>query len=211
VLWALSASTISANAHPHVFAEARLEVTVGPDTTVASLRHVWRFDEVWSSGEVLLAFDANQDLTLDDAELETAAQTFHESLAEFDYFQFMALDGRPVELEAPERLMVTFEDGQMTILFESRPIAPVKLSGTIDFRVFDPTFYIALDFPEDGNLAAIDLPASCSQSVLRPDPDQVISQESLTEEFFANPGVPDIAAEFATRLELICGPGRKAS
>ena len=201
---ALAASTGPASVHPHVFAEARLEVTVGPGETVGSLRHVWRFDEVWSSGEVLLAFDANQDLALDGAELETAAATFHESLAEFGYFQFMTRDGKDVELDAPDRLMVTFEDGQMIILFESRPSVPVKLEGTIDFGVYDPTFYIAIDFAEDANLSAAGLPPGCRQAVLRPDEDQLLAQGSLTEEFFQDPGAADIGKSYATRLELTC-------
>lgn len=207
----LLASAGPASVHPHIFAEARLEVTVGPGETVGSLRHVWRFDEVWSSGEVLLTFDANQDLQLDEAELETAGRTFHESLAEFDYFQFMTRSGEKIDLEAPERLMVTFEDGQMTVLFESRPKVPVKLDGTIDFGVYDPTFYIAIDFAEDAQLAASGLPAGCRQAVLRPDADEVLAQAALTEDFFENPGAVDVGKAFATRLELTCGSSEQRS
>jgi ABC-type uncharacterized transport system substrate-binding protein len=208
---ALAASTNPASVHPHVFAEARLEVTVGPGGTVGALRHVWRFDEVFSSGEVLLAFDANQDSNLDGDELEAAAATFHGSLAEFDYFQFMTLDGKDVKLQSPDRLMVTFEDGQMLILFESRPSVPVALSGKIEFGVYDPTFYIAIDFADDSQLAASGLPAGCRQSVLRPDEDKMLSQGALTEEFFANPGSTGVGKAFATRLELTCGSGEQPS
>jgi ABC-type uncharacterized transport system substrate-binding protein len=207
----LFASTAPASVHPHVFAEARLEVTVGPGETVGSLRHVWRFDEVFSSGEVLLAFDANQDLNLDNAELEAAGATFHQSLAEFDYFQFMTIDGKDVELAAPEQLMVTFEDGQMIVLFESKPSVPVKLSGTIGFGVYDPSFYIAIDFADDAQLAATGLPAGCRQSVIRPDEDQMLSQGTLTEQFFENPGASGVGEAFATRLELTCGSPEKPS
>ena len=42
---AIVASTGPASVHPHVFAEARLDVTVNPDQTVKSLRHLWRFDD----------------------------------------------------------------------------------------------------------------------------------------------------------------------
>ena len=51
----------AAAAHPHVFAEARLEVVLNPDRTVKSLRNLWRFDEVFSS-TVLMEFDKNADL-----------------------------------------------------------------------------------------------------------------------------------------------------
>ena len=45
----LLASTVPASVHPHVFAEARLDVVVNPDQTVKSLRHLWRFDDLFSS------------------------------------------------------------------------------------------------------------------------------------------------------------------
>ena len=43
-LAALFVSAAPAHVHPHVFAEARLDVLVNPDQTVKSLRHLWRFD-----------------------------------------------------------------------------------------------------------------------------------------------------------------------
>ena len=54
--------------HPHIFAEARLEIVGADDGTVKELRNVWRFDEVFSSS-VLLDFDQNTNLKLDEAEL----------------------------------------------------------------------------------------------------------------------------------------------
>ena len=54
----LLASTGPASVHPHVFAEARLDVTVNPDQTVKSLRHLWRFDDCLL-GTVLVEFDKN--------------------------------------------------------------------------------------------------------------------------------------------------------
>jgi ABC-type uncharacterized transport system substrate-binding protein len=46
---AFSATRDRRYAHPHVFADARLEVDVAPDGHVEVMRHVWRFDEVFSS------------------------------------------------------------------------------------------------------------------------------------------------------------------
>ena len=202
----LTLSAGPASVHPHIFAEARLEVKVAPDHTVESLRHVWRFDEVWSSGEVLLTFDANSDLALDEAELADAGKTFHESLSDYDFFQFMTLNGKDVKLVAPDRLMVTFENNQIILLYESKPVEPVKIAGKADFGVYDPTFYIAIDFTEDASLAVEGLPADCTSEVVRPDADQVIAQNqgSLTEEFFSDPGAQDVGKLFATRLELNC-------
>lgn len=199
------AGATPALAHPHVFAEANLEVAVDADRNVVALRHVWRFDDLFSS-TVLLEFDKNADLVLDNAELEEVGSVIHESLAEFNYFQIVTAGGKEVEMRPPDRIMANFEDNQLIILFESRPAEPLHLDGQLDFGVYDPTFYTAIDFYEDESLVVADLPESCTRSVVRPDPDEAIAmnQQSLTDAFFNDPSSNDYSKLFATRLELNC-------
>lgn len=194
----------SLRSHPHVFAEARLDV-VAADGQLATLRHLWRFDELFSS-TVLVEFDLNSDLKLDEAELETVAKTVHESLADFNYFQFVTLGGTDVEMKAPEKMIADLQDNQLIILFESKPSAPLTLSGKLAIGVYDPTFYTAIDFIEDDMLTVENLPAACSKEVVRPDPDEAIAQneQSLTEAFFDTNDENDLSKIFATRLELTC-------
>ena len=211
--WALRAAFLAgftmpgafAWAHPHVFAEASLEIVVDGGGNVEALRHVWRFDDLFSS-TVLIEFDMNTDLELDARELDAVGAVIHESLAEFDYFQFVTLDGREVGMQPPERIIADFQDSQLIILFESRPAQPLKLSGTAGFGVYDPTFYTAIDFYDDASLTVSTLPAFCQRSVVRPDADEAIAmnQQSLTEAFFADPASNDLSKLFATRLELTC-------
>lgn len=195
-----------ASAHPHVFAEATLEVEVGKDRTVARLGHVWRFDDLFSS-TVLLEFDKNQDLELDEAELEEVASVVHASLAEFNYFQLVTANGKDVAMRAPDRLIATFEGQQLVIMFESHPASPLKLYGRIDFGVYDPTFYTAIDFTTDDMMMVNGMPADCTRKVIRPDPDEAIAQnqKTLTDAFFNDSAGTDYSKIFATRLELNCG------
>jgi ABC-type uncharacterized transport system substrate-binding protein len=191
--------------HPHVFAEARLEVAVDADGGVEALRHVWRFDDLFSS-TVLLEFDANADLQLDDAELREVASTVHASLAEFDYFQMVTAHGKDVAMQPPGEIVAMFQDSRLLILFESQPAEPLPLTGTVSFGVYDPTFYTAIEFLEDENMAVMDLPAGCTRIVVRPDPEEALAQnqDTLTEAFFDDPGGNDVSKLFATRLELTC-------
>lgn len=204
-LVALLTSTVPASVHPHVFAEARLEVVLNPDRTVKSLRHLWRFDDVFSS-TVLMEFDKNADLKLDDPELQEIADTIHSSLAEYNYFQVVTLDGKDVTMKPPPALMVNYEHDQLIVLFETEPKDPLKLTGKTDFGVYDPTFYTAIDFTEDTNMTVADLPAGCSRTVIRPDPDEALAQNqaTLTEQFFNDPAGTDMSKIFATKLELNC-------
>lgn len=194
--------------HPHIFAEASLEVAVTADGTVEALRHVWRFDELFSS-TVLFEFDANADLELDHAELEAVGAVLHESLAEFGYFQFVSAGGKDVAMQAPERIVALLQDNQLVVLFESKPASTLPLDGKIDFGIYDPTFYTAIDFFDDDSLSVSLQPAQCTRAVIRPDPDEAIAmnQQSLTDAFFNDPVGVDYSKLFATRLELNCGAG----
>jgi ABC-type uncharacterized transport system substrate-binding protein len=204
-LAALFASTGPASVHPHVFAEARLDVVVNPDQSVKSLRHLWRFDDLFSS-TVLVEFDKNSDLKLDDAELQDVSKTVYDSLAEYNYFQLVSVDGKDVAMKPPAGLMANFENNQLIILFESEPKEKLALKGKVDFGIYDPTFYTAIDYTEDENMAVKDLPASCTRAVIRPDPDEAISQNqaNLTDAFFNDPAGTDLSKIFATKLELTC-------
>jgi ABC-type uncharacterized transport system substrate-binding protein len=203
---ALLAAASQAAAHPHVFAEARLEIGVDAERNVEWLRHVWRFDDLFSS-TVLFEFDTNRDLVLDAEELETVGSVVHESLSEFNYFQMVTSGGKNVEMEAPERLIANFEDNVLVIAFESRPAQPLSADTAIDFGVYDPTFYTAIDFYEDEMMSVAGKPDNCTATVVRPDPDEALAmnQESLTDAFFNEPGGVDYSRLFATRLELRCG------
>jgi ABC-type uncharacterized transport system substrate-binding protein len=197
--------SVPAFSHPHVFAEARLEVVIDGGRQVQALRHVWRFDDLFSS-TVLVEFDQNQDLQLDHDELREVASVVHESLAEFNYFQLVTLNGRDVDLEPPEKLIADYVDNQLVILFETRPKETLVLSGRVDFGVYDPTFYTAIDFVEDEYMVVENLPRDCSRDVIRPDPEEAIAQnqQTLTEAFFNEPTGIDLSKIFATKLEITC-------
>lgn len=201
----LLVSTGPASVHPHVFAEARLDVVVNPDRTVKSLRHVWRFDDLFSS-TVLMEFDKNSDLKLDDAELKEVSDTVYQSLAEYGYFQIVMANGKDVAMKPPAKLMANFDHDQLIILFESEPKEPLKLSGKVSFGVYDPTFYTAIDFVEDDTMAVDGMPPDCTRAVIRPDPEDAIAQNqsTLTDAFFNDPTGTDMSKIFATRLELTC-------
>ncbi len=205
VSFALLGFAASAYAHPHVFADARLELVINPDGTVKTLRNVWRFDDFFSS-TVLVQFDTNKDLKLEKSELEAVSNTVYKSLAYFHYFQLVTKDGKDVPMQVPSHLTADFKDNQLLVLFEDHPKKPLKLEGTVDFGVYDPSFYTAIDFKKDSDLHVEGLPKNCTSKVIRPDPDKAIAQnqKTLTDAFFNDPAGNDLSKIFATKLELIC-------
>lgn len=197
---------LPAVAHPHIFAEARLEVVAGTDGNVAELHNVWRFDEVFSSS-VLLDFDKNTDLKLDAKELAALGEVMRKSLGDYHYFTTITVNGANVGVQKPDVIHVSLDGNQLLVLFAVKPEKPVPLKGRLTFGVYDPSMYTSIDFPTDGDLVVKgDGFSHCQHKVVRPDPDEVISQNStsLTDAFFNDPTGTDMSKLFATRLELTC-------
>ncbi|MDR6757931.1 ABC-type uncharacterized transport system substrate-binding protein [Mycoplana sp. BE70] len=202
-VWLLPAVAL---AHPHIFAEARLEVVAGDDGTIAELRNVWRFDEMFSSS-VVLEFDKNSNLKLDADELAEVGQTVLESLEEFSYYTSITEDGRTIKVAKPEAINVDFQDGQLLMFFKVSPGEALALKGKLTFGVYDPTMYAAMDFATDGDLVVVgEKFAACKHEVVRPDPDEVLAQNqgTLTDAFWNDPAGTDMTKLFATRLEVTC-------
>lgn len=192
-------------AHPHVFADARLEVVAGPDGNIQELHNVWRFDEVFSS-QVLLDFDKNTNLVLDPAELAEVGETVRASLEEYGYYTTLTLDGKAVEVAKPDVINVDWKDGQLLMFFAIKPAVAMPLKGKLTFGVYDPTLYASIDFPGDEDLVLLGDFKTCKHKVVRPDPDEVIAenQSSLTDAFFTDPTGTDMSKLFATRMEVTC-------
>lgn len=201
----LAVAPTAASAHPHVFADARLEIVAGKDGSIETLHNVWRFDEMFSS-QVMLDFDKNTNLVLDPEELAEVGATVLASLEEFGYYTTLTQDGKPVAVSKPEAIHVDWKDGQLLMFFALKPAAPMPLKGKLTFGVYDPTMYAAMDFPTDGDLVLMGDFKTCTHSVVRPDPDQVIAENksTLTDAFFEDPTGTDMSKLFATRMEVTC-------
>lgn len=199
------AAPAAARAHPHVFAEARLEVTVTPKGMIDRLRHVWRFDDLFSS-TVLFEFDADGSGELEIPELEQVAQIISTSIADFGYFQAVTVGGREIAVAEVTDMRVDMVDGQLLILFTSQPVQPVALADNPSISVYDPTFYTAIDFYDEANMVLVGAPDGCGHRMVVPDPDEAIAanQDSLTEAFFSDPEGNDWSRIFATRMEVRC-------
>lgn len=195
----------SALAHPHVFADARLEVDVAPDGDVSVMRHVWRFDEVFSS-TVMLEFDSDTDNKMEVPELEEVASVVTESLAEFNYFQTILVGGESIDVKPVTDMKAMFEDGQLIIFFTTQPVTPVNIKSSPSFGVYDPTFYTAIDFPDDSQMVLEGAPSSCSHTMITPDPDEALAQNqaTLTDAFFNDPQATNWSKLLATRMEVSC-------
>lgn len=108
----------SASSHPHVFAQAHLEIVACSTGALDELRHVWRFDPLFTSS-VILQFDANANNRLDDNELSLVANILMSSTSNHSYFQSITMRETDVTLAAVEDAVVSVVDQQLTLTFTS--------------------------------------------------------------------------------------------
>jgi len=193
-------------AHPHIFVDAKFEAVAGADGSLSELRDTWRFDEVFSSS-VLLDYDKNQNSTLDPTELTAVAKTVRNSLAQYNYYTSITINGKAVSLAKPEAMHAAYENGSLVLSFTQKPAERTPLKGLIVFGVYDPTLYTALDFASDADLKTSgDGFNRCTRKVVRPDSKEILAenQAMLTTLFFNDPTGTDYSQIVATRMEVRC-------
>ncbi|MBB3951565.1 DUF1007 family protein [Aureimonas jatrophae] len=208
---ALGLAPTVALAHPHVFVDARMEIVGGTGAELASIRNIWRFDELFSSS-VVVDFDKNGNGTLDPDELEAVGETVRGSIAEWSYYTFLTTGGRDVKLAPPATIRGLYDHGQITLFFEMKPAEPVDLArDKVTFSVFDESYFVAFDFPDAQHFQLLDLPASCRQDFSRPDPDadaeDWMAQVSMLKpnQQLPSDGV-NFAEALATKVDVTCAP-----
>ena len=203
--------TDTALAHPHVFAEAKIELVGTPDGKLAALRNIWRMDELFSS-TVLVEFDKNANGALDDAELDEVGRTVKDSIAEWDFYTSIESGPRHVQMTPPADIRALWDDNQLLLFFEMVPAEPVDLlKDTLTVANFDESFYTAFDFKSADDFQLIDMPKSCVKTFIVPDEDAA-AKEWTDKMAGLGPDetIPDDGVNYsqvlAVRLEVACAP-----
>lgn len=207
----LAAGAGSAGAHPHVFADANVEVVGDAARHLVSVRNIWRMDDLFSSG-VVVDFDKNKNGALDDDELQEVGDTVRESIAEWSFYTFVRAGETVVKLQPPDAIRALFQEGQLILFFEMKAGEPIDLATQpITVANFDETFYVAFNVDADTGFSLVDLPATCRKAVTVPDEDEAAQQwmasiAGLPADETVPAGGADFAAALATRVEVTCGP-----
>ena len=207
---ALLASCLVAEAHPHVFADSRMEIVGTPDGHLAAVRNIWRMDELFSSS-VVFDFDKNGNGKLDDDELVAVGDTVRQSIAEWSFYTFVKSGAHDVPMQPPDEIRTLYENGQLLMFFEMKPREPVDLKKQpVTFAVFDESFFVAFDYADASSFQLLDMPASCSKKFTVPDPDEG-AQEWMNSIATLGPdqSVPDDGIDYsrllATHVDVQCG------
>jgi len=153
-------------AHPHVLIDAASEIVFDAEGRVAAVRHHWRFDEAFSA-MASQGLDTDDDGKLYRAELEPLAKVNVESLAEYDFFTFLAKEGTDQAFEQPTDYWLDANaEGTLTLHFTLPLKAPVAPDRPLTLEVYDPEYFIAFRLPSKEAVRLAGAPASCALDVV---------------------------------------------
>ncbi|MBX3492270.1 MAG: DUF1007 family protein [Parvibaculum sp.] len=202
---ALVAMPAPASAHPHVWIDLQTEAHVDAEGRLAAVTIVWIFDEFYSA----FALDGLEKPGGDYKPEDLAALTDvnMSNLAEFDYFAEVTQGGERSAFGEPRDAHSTWneESGRLTLSF-TLPIAEPRAAtaaAPAAFRVYDPSYYISIDYTEKDPLRVVGEAAGrCKAAIETPNVENVWM--TLPESAFTS-GQSQMGAMFAATATLTCG------
>ena len=163
--------TASAQAHPHVLIDIKVEAVFNDSGEVVGLRELWIFDELYTAFAVS-GLDTDGDGQPEEdliADLLNANMT---SLKDYDYFTRVLLDDEPVTLATAGDASAWLLNNRLRMRFFLPFAEPVDIADrNFSYAVYDPTYFVEL--LHSGAPDAIVLseaPASCSYVLDEPNP-----------------------------------------
>ena len=192
-----------AGAHPHVFADVGLALTLDARDRVVSVDVTWRYDDFFSLLILEdMGLDPDGDGVLTAAELDQLARFDLDNWYEgFEGDLYLYSGGQKLDLGAPDFVDVRMVGGQIESVHR-RSVDPAPADGLV-IRPYDPTYYIAFTAS-----LPVTLPDRCSARVTKPDLDA--ADRALQAELAKVPEdqfeVIEMGETFADRIDVTCAP-----
>lgn len=189
-----------AAAHPHVWIKVTSELVFGADGNVTGIRQHWTFDDMYSAFAVQgLKGKVRGALTRE--ELAPAAKQNIKSLKEAGYFTYASAGGGKLAFGDPlPDYWLDDKDAILTLNFTLPFKQPVKAKD-LTVEIYDPTYFIALEFAKGMPVRLVGAPKDCKGTVTWPRQLTYAEGKKLSDnpEAAANWG-----ANFANKIMVNC-------
>jgi len=131
--------------HPHVFVVNKM-ILIFDDRGFSGIRVNWSFDEFFSS-MIAGDYDKNRNKKLEIPEVALIKKEAFGYLANFDYFTFIKIDGKPFKVKWVTDFQAELSDGKLAYEF----FVPCHVKASTIFKEitiaqYDPTYYSSLLF-----------------------------------------------------------------
>jgi ABC-type uncharacterized transport system substrate-binding protein len=199
------------DAHPHAFIETTSAVVFNGEGKLKAINVRWVFDPNYS--EFATAdLDVNKDGIFTSEELHALAKENIASLKEWSYFVYGRLNDEKISwADVTEYGQTMGKDGRLELHFVIPIVNPIDpRTAKFLYRIYDPTFYIAIDFVGKHPVSVIgNKPPSCRVEVGPvPDPTQTADTKGMLASKgtdWTPDGGEDFGIMFAQPISVQCG------
>jgi len=207
-LAALALAPGGAEAHPHVFIDARAELVYDAEGQLTAIRHVWRFDEAFSAFATQgMATDDNGLITRET--LQPLAKVNIDSLKDYDYFSLLHIGGKRYGFKIPTEYWLQMDQGQLTLFFTLNLTQPVKVAKqNLVLDVYDPSYFVDFTLVPSEPALLVNAPSGCKLTVApKGEPDAaaaaILSQIPASERDLP-PEYQSLTKDLANRITVTC-------
>lgn len=198
-------------AHPHIFIDAQVGITLDDAGRLTRLHHSWTFDTAFSVWMVQ-GLDTNADGVVTPDEMQDLADENMLGLAEFGFYT-VAGDNMAFTAVGDQRMR--YEDSRVTLDFSIDALEPQPVEGRFELGVYDAEYYVAIAIDDVSDVRLENAGADCAVHLEPPTPMSRAVEERL---FALGPEVlelpPDLAAAMRGTQGMIvlsCGAAPPAA
>ena len=203
------ASCASAVAHPHVWIEMQSDVVFNDQGMIQGVNLTWSFDDGYTQ-MALEGLDTNGDGVYSQSELDPLTKENLASLKDYEFFTVMRVNGEKQEIGDVTEYGQIWSNNKLELHFQVPLKSPVDpRSAEFGFKVYDPEFFIAIDYVKDDPVSvAGNMPQPC-KLVVKPVPtdaelDQTRTMLATKSKDWKPETNEDFGALFAQNVVIQC-------
>lgn len=198
-----------ADAHPHVFVDAKTEIVYDETHQVTSVRHAWVFDEAFTA-MAILGLDVDGDGTYTREELQPLAKVNVESLNEYKFFTFLKNKGKNIAFAEPKDYWLEYDGSKLTLHFTLPLKTPLpSTTNPVVMEVYDPEYFVSFLMDADNPVQLAGAHAGCRHDVKRPEQLDTAAATTLSqipaEMRELPPELSSLTAALVNRITVTCG------
>ena len=165
--------TQSVTAHPHYWINLKADMILDDQGRLTAIRQHWAFDVYFSKMTVADVVNEHGNKAIG---LRKMADQMIGNLASYQYFSVLKIDGKEIVLPRPSSYQLSENTQQESSVLELEMHFDMTKAMTIKdkrlvWSVFDPTYYIAMNYSEIDNISMKgESAAQCKLSLDVPSP-----------------------------------------
>ena len=206
----LCAAAGPVGAHPQAWITTTAAVVFNAKGEVSAVSVDWTFDKNYSS-YAIEGLDTDGDGQFSPSELMVLADENIKALREYDYFVYPRGGKQKLEWGMVSDYGISRnDDDRLEMQFVIPLVTPVDPRRVpFSFKIYDPTFYIDIEYPDKNPLEVIgQLPAGCKLALMpSPSDEQTKATKSMLaakpQDWQPDPG-EDFGSMFAQPVRLDC-------